>query len=263
MSEEQPLLSAPETPDADEALQLDIAGYEGPLHLLLDLARTQKVDLARISIAALADQYLDFIAEARGLRIDLAAEYLVMAAWLAFLKSRLLIPKPEVAEEDADPAAMEAHLRRRLEHLAQARAAGERLWARAQLGRDVFLFGQPQAIAITRAPVWRDDIYDLMNAYGAHWTRLLAHRAHNVRPRAAYPIEAARKRLEALLDRQLEEWRPIVGLAPPPAEGENAPRPASYVASLLGAALELTRDGHLEMRQGEPFAPLYLKKRAS
>jgi segregation and condensation protein A len=248
-----------EAVEPEDALVLDVAGYEGPLHLLLDLARAQKVDLAKISVAELADQYLAFVSEARATRIDLASEYLVMAAWLTFLKSKLLLPKPKIADDEPDAATLEAHLRKRLEHLSRARAAAERLWARPQLDRDVFLFGAPQPIAITREPVWRDDIYDLMAAYGAHWTRKLAHRAHNVRPRVAYPLDAARKRLEKLLDQQLQEWRPIEQLAPKP-EGET-PR-ASYVASLLGAALELARDGHLDLRQGEPFAPLYLKKRA-
>jgi segregation and condensation protein A len=249
-----------ETPEEGEAsLLLDLDGFEGPLHLLLDLARAQKVDLAKISVAALADQYLVFINEARAKRIDLAADYLVMAAWLTYLKSRLLLPKPEKTDDEPDAATLEAHLRRRLEHLAQARAAAERLWTMPQLNRDVFLFGQPKPIAITRTPVWQASLYDLLSAYGAHWTRVLAHKAHDVRPRAAYPIEAARKRLETLLEHQLDEWRSIDRLAPPAEHGDNAPSPASYIASLLGAALELARDGKLDMRQGEPFSPLYLK----
>jgi segregation and condensation protein A len=255
--EADPAFEAPE--EGDRALLLDLDGFEGPLHLLLDLARTQKVDLAKISVADLADQYLTFINEARAQRIDLAADYLVMAAWLTFLKSRLLLPKPEKADDEPDAETLEAHLRKRLEHLAQARAAAERLWAMPQLNRDVFLFGKPKPVAITRAPVWQASLYDLLGAYGAHWTRVLAHKAHDVRPRAAYPIEAARKRLETLLERQLDEWRTIERLAPPADHGENAPSPASYIASLLGAALELARDGKLEMRQAEAFSPLYLK----
>jgi segregation and condensation protein A len=241
-----------------DGLVLDLDGFEGPLHLLLDLARTQKVDLARISVAALAEQYLHFIIEAREKRIDLAADYLVMAAWLALLKSRLLLPKPEKNADEPDPAAMEAHLRKRLEQLQRARAAAERLWRLPQVGRDVFLFGAPQAVAITRAPVWRDNIYDLLSAYGAHWTRKLAHRSHNVRPRQAYPIEAARKRLEHLLTQQMREWQTLDQLAPSPVADEETPR-ASYIASMLGAALELTRDGKLALRQDGPFTPLYLK----
>ena len=248
----------------DEAgLVVDLDGFEGPLHLLLELARAQKVDMAKISVAALADQYLEFIIEARAKRIDLAADYLVMAAWLALLKSRLLLPKPEKHEDEPDAAEMEAHLRKRLAQLQRARAAAERLWAMPQLGRETFLFGAPQAVAITRAPVWRDNIYDLLSAYGSHWTRKLAHSAHVARPRQAYPIEAARKRLEHLLERQMQEWRAIGDLTPPAAdgaeEGDQTPPKASYVASLLGAALELARDGKLQMRQGEPFSPLYLK----
>lgn len=248
--------------DGEDALLLDLDGFEGPLHLMLELARAQKLDLARISLAALADQYLDFIARARSERIDLAADYLVMAAWLTFLKSRLLLPKTEKESDEPDAAELEAHLRRRLEHLARARAAAERLWAMPQLGRDVFLFGQPQPVAITREPVWQANLYDLLGAYGAHWTRVLAHRAHDVRPRTTYPIEAARKRLETLLAQSLDEWKPIERLAPHPERSENAPTPSSYVASLLGAALELARDGKLEMRQAEPFSSLYLKAAA-
>lgn len=248
--------------EAEEGLILDLDGFEGPLHLLLDLARAQKVDLARISLAALADQYLAFVAEARAKRIDLAADYLVMAAWLTLLKSRLLLPKPEKHEEEPDAAALEAHLRKRLEHLAQARAAAERLWARPQVGRDVFLFGRPHPVAIVRTTRWAGDIYDLMRAYGAHWTRVMAHRAHALRPRPAYPIEAARKRLEDMLARDLQEWRALEELAPPASQGGDAPPRASYMASLLGAALELARDHHLDLRQAAPFAPLYLKARA-
>ncbi|HWA23324.1 MAG TPA: ScpA family protein [Caulobacterales bacterium] len=256
-AEADPAFETPE--EGAGALLLDLDGFEGPLHLLLDLARTQKVDLAKISVAALADQYLSFINQALSQRIDLAADYLVMAAWLTFLKSRLLLPKAQEEAEEPDATTLEAHLRRRLEHLARARAAAERLWAMPQLNRDVFLFGRPQPVAITRAPVWQASLYDLLSAYGAHWTRVLAHKAHDVRPRAAYPIEAARKRLETLLERQMDEWSTIEKLAPPAEHGENAPPPASYIASLLGAALELARDGKLEMRQAEPFSALYLK----
>ncbi|MGE3302176.1 MAG: ScpA family protein [Hyphomonadaceae bacterium] len=260
MSEDAADFEPPEPGEA--ALTVDVDGFEEPLHLLLELARAQKVDLTRISVSALADQYLAFIAEARAKRIDLAADYLVMAAWLAWLKSRLLLPKPELPAEEPDPAALEASLRARLAHLQNARSLAQRLWDMPQLGRDVFLFGRPQAVAITREPVWQASLYELLSAYGAQWTRVLAHRAHNVRPRPAYPIEDARRRLEHLLDTHLKDWRPIETLAPGGAQGPEAPPPASFVASLLGASLELARDGKVDLRQSGPFAPLYLKAHA-
>lgn len=244
--------------DEGEALVLALDGYEGPLHLLLELARDQKVDLAKISVSALADQYLDFIAQAHRQRVDLTADYLVMAAWLTFIKSRLLLPKPERAKDELDADELAALLKRRLEHLEQARAVAQRLWDMPQLDRDVFLRGLKENVAILRTPKWEANLHDLLGSYARQ--RLKEFRStHRVHVRPAYPIEEARRRLETLLESQLEEWRPLQALTPPRATGDNAPPGSSYVASLLGAALELIRDGRLDMRQAEPFAPLYLK----
>ena len=246
--------------DEDEALVLDLGAYEGPLHVLLELAQAQKVDLAKISVSALADQYLDFIARVRAQRMDLAADYLVMAAWLTYLKSRLLLPKPEKHKDELSGDELAALLKKRLEHLEQARAAAARLWDMPQLDRDVFMKGRKENIALVREPVWQAEILDLMKAYTAR--RIKSQRVlHAVKLRPAYPIEDARKRLENMLIQQLDEWRPIQTLTPPMRGGEDAPPQASYVASLLGAALELVRDGRLDMRQSEAFAPLFLKAR--
>jgi len=256
-------VAAPEAREIEEgdALVLDLGAFEGPLHVLLELARAQKVDLARLSISALADQYLAFIANARAREMDLAADYLVMAAWLAYLKSRLLLPKPQSQKEEPAPEELAAQLRRRLENLQVARAVAARLWEMPQIDRDVFLRGQKQAIALVREPVWEASLHDLLKAYAAR--RLKAHRStHAVKPRPAYPIEEARKRLEIMLERQLDEWRPLQSLTPRARGGEHAPPPSSYVASLLSAALELVRDGRLDIRQSAAFEPLLLKARA-
>src|SRR5262249_29785407 len=146
-------------------LVLALDGYEGPLHLLLELARNQKVDLAKISVSALADQYLDFIAQAQVQRVDLAADYLVMAAWLTFIKSRLLLPKPERAKDELDPDDLAALLKRRLEHLEQARAVAQRLWAMPQLDRYVFLRGLTENVAVIRTPKWEANLHDLLGSY--------------------------------------------------------------------------------------------------
>lgn len=239
-----------------ETLVLDLEGYEGPLHALLDLARAQKVDLAQISVARLADQFVAFI---RTARIDLAAEYLVMAAWLTLLKSRLLLPKPERPADEPDPEAMAVHLQLRLQRLAAARAHASALGALMQVERDVFLNGAPQPVAVTRYVEWTASLHDLLGAYGASRTRHIRAQ-HRIAPRRVYTLEAARHRLEALLA-DLDDWRPIGALQPRRERGPDAPAPSSYIASLFGAALELVRDQSLEARQDGQFAPLFLRRR--
>lgn len=242
----------------EETLVLDLDGFEGPLHVLLELARAQKVDLAQIAIAPLVDQYLAFIESARG-RIDLAAEYLVMAAWLTLLKSRLLLPRPERPADEPDPEAIAAHLQARLQRLAEARANAARLGALMQLDRDVFLNAAPQPIAVTMQLEWTASLHDLLHAYCASRTHhIRAH--HRVAAPRVYTLESARHRLEMLLA-ELDDWRPIGALQPRRAAGPDAPPPSSYVASLLGAALELVRDQKLEARQDDQFAPLFLRRR--
>ena len=242
-----------------EALVVDLEGYEGPLHVLLALARNQKVDLLKLSVLKLAEQYLAFVHQARRLRFSLAADYLVMAAWLAYLKSRLLLPKPERPKAEEPPAEeMAAQLAFRLAKLDAMRDAAEALRVRPQLGRDVFGRGDPEAIKIIPSSTLEGDLYGLMSAYidqrkkeqGRHYT-----------PAApkAYPLEAARDRLRSMLP-DMERWTPLAGVAPLETGGEGPSR-ASFVASTLSASLELVKEGLMEARQLEAFADLYLRSR--
>jgi len=253
-------LFAAEQADEGEALMLALDHFEGPLHLLLDLARARKIDVAKVSVGEIADQYLAFIAEARAANMEIAGDYLVMAAWLVVLKSRLLIPKPQLAEDEPDPQTLEAALRRKLVNLAIARAAAKRLNETPQLGRDVFLNGQPQPTVLTKQIVWRADLYELLNAYCAERAKSVRKRAYQTQPRRAFPLETARKRLEQALAR-LEEWRSISAVTPPAEASEDAPPAESYLASTFGAALELAREGKMELRQAEAFAPLFVRAR--
>jgi segregation and condensation protein A len=250
-----------------EALIVDIDGYEGPLHVLLALARSQKVDLMKLSVTRLAEQYLAFVHQARRLRFSLAADYLVMAAWLTYLKSRLLLPKPERPKADEPPAEeMAAQLAFRLAKLDAMRKAAETLKDGAQLGRDVFMRGDPQAIRVIPSSRLEGDLYGLMSAYIAQ-RRKEEGRHYTPRPPQAYPLEDARDRLRHMLP-DLDRWTALSGVAPLPAsfgrgEGEGPSR-ASYVASTLSASLELVKEGTLEARQLEAFADIYLRaKRVS
>jgi segregation and condensation protein A len=243
-----------------EALIVDIDGYEGPLHVLLALARSQKVDLMQLSILKLAEQYLAFVQQARRQQFSLAADYLVMASWLAYLKSRLLLPKPERPKGEEAPAEeIAARLAFRLAKLDAMRNAAEELKTRAQLGRDVFVRGDPEAIKVIPSGRIEGDLYGLMSAYidqrrkeqGRHYT-----------PRApvAYPLEDARERLRRLLP-DMERWTPLTGVAPF-GPSDHGPSRASFVASTLSASLELVKEGTLEARQMEAFADIYLRTKA-
>ncbi len=253
-------VSAAEEAEGGEALQLALDVFEGPLHLLLELARARKIDVAKVSVGEIADQYIAFIAEARTANMEIAGDYLVMAAWLALLKSRLLIPKPDLAEDDPDPQHLEAALRRKLMNLALARAAAKRLDEVPQLGRDVFLNGQPQRTVLTKHTVWRADLYELLNAYCAERTKSVRKRAYRATVRRAFPLESARKKLEQALAK-LEEWRAIDAVTPTSESGPDAPPRESYLASTFGAALELAREGKMELRQADAFAPLFVRAR--
>ena len=243
-----------------EALIVDIEGYEGPLHVLLALARSQKVDLLQLSILKLAEQYLAFVQQARRMRFSLAADYLVMAAWLAYLKSRLLLPKAERAKPEEAPAEeIAARLAFRLAKLDAMRNAAEALKARPQLGREVFVRGDPEAIKVIPSGRIEGDLYSLMSAYISQRKRE-ADRHYTPRPPEAYPLEDARQRLRQLLP-DLERWTPLTGVAPFGPEGQGPSR-ASYVASTLSASLELVKEGALEARQMEAFADIYLRARA-
>ena len=242
-----------------DALVIDIDGYEGPLHVLLALARNQKVDLLQLSITKLADQYLSFVQQARRVRFSLAADYLVMAAWLTYLKSRLLLPKPERPKAEELPAEeMAAQLAFRLAKLDAMRKAADALRDGAQLGREVFVRGDPEAIKVIPSTRLEGDLYGLMSAY-IEQRRKEQGRHYTPRVQQAYPLEDARDRLRHMLP-ELERWTPLTGVAPLKPSGEG-PTQASYVASTLSASLELVKEGALEARQLEAFADIYLRAR--
>jgi len=243
-----------------EALVIDLDGFEGPLHVLLALARTQKVDLLQLSITRLADQYLAFVQAARGLRFALAADYLVMAAWLTYLKSRLMLPKPaRPGGEEPAPQELAAALAFRLAKLDAIRQAVESLKERPQTGRDVFPRGDPEAVTVTGAPRLDADLYGLMQAY-VQIRRRQTSRSYCPRQRIeAYPLEAARLRLKDLIP-ELAAWTPLTGIAP--FRGRDpGPSRASYLASTLSAGLEMVKEGALEARQLDHFTDVYLRAR--
>jgi len=244
-----------------EALIIDLDGYEGPLHVLLALARTQKVDLLKLSILKLAEQYLTFVQQARRLRFSLAADYLVMAAWLAYLKSRLLLPKPDKKTPDEAPAEeIAAALAFRLAKLDLMRKASEAFKERPQLGRDVFTRGDPEAIRVVPSGAIDGDLYGLMRAY-ADQRKQHAARHYRPRPPEAYSLEDARARLRQMLP-ELKAWRTLEAVAPESEPGlDRQPSRASYLASTLSASLELVKEGAMEARQLEHFTDLYLRSR--
>jgi segregation and condensation protein A len=251
--------AANEAAEDGEALIIDLDGYEGPLHVLLALARSQKVDLMQISITRLAEQYLSFVKRARALRFSLAADYLVMAAWLAYLKSRLLLPKVEQPRPEEAPAEeIATRLAFRLAKLEAMREAAERLLAGAQLKRDVFGRGDPEAIRIIPSGQFEGDLYGLMSAYIGQRQKE-AQRSYKPAPPLAYPLEDARERLRRLLP-DLDRWTALNGIAPP-GTPTTGPSRASYLASTLSASLELVKEGEMEARQLEAFADIYLRAR--
>ena len=255
--------AANEAAEDGAALVIDIDGYEGPLHVLLALARSQKVDLLQLSITKLAEQYLAFVQQARRVRFSLAADYLVMAAWLAYLKSRLLLPKPERAKAEEPPAEeMAAQLAFRLAKLDVMRQAVEALKDRPVLKRDVFMRGDPEAVRIVSSTRLEGDLYGLMSAYITQRKR--DHSRHYApRPPTAYPLEDARDRLRSMLPK-MDDWTTLSVVAPVDRylEEEEGPSPASYLASTLAASLELVKEGVLEARQMEAFSEVYLRMRA-
>ncbi|MDB5438051.1 MAG: segregation and condensation protein [Caulobacteraceae bacterium] len=261
MSEELNLDTGLDEIEAADILLIDIDGYEGPLHLLLMLARKQKVDLLSLSITRLADQYLAFVREARARSFSLAADYLVMAAYLAYLKSRLLLPKlARPAEEAIEPEAAAAQLSFQLAKLEAMRAAAEALKARPALGTDLFGRGDPEAVRIIPSGRIEGDLYSLMAAYIGQRKREQG-RAYRPTLPNAYPLEAARERLRELLP-ELRRWTTLAHAAPSADEApEGGPSRASFLASTLSASLELVKEGQLETRQTKAFADLYLRAR--
>jgi segregation and condensation protein A len=240
-------------PADDAALYLELDGWEGPLDLLLDLARRQKVDLRQISILALVDQYLDYIDRAEALRLEIAADYLVMAAWLAYLKSALLLPKEE--QEEPSPEELALRLQLRLQRLGSMREAAARLLARDRIGRDVFLRGAPEGLRIDRVNAWQCDWYALVHAYGQVKLRTEPV-VHMVRDRMVMTLDSAIDRVSAMLGVTLD-WMELREFLPAHAD-QRLQR--SALASSFVAALELARLGKAELRQEDAFGPLHLRR---
>jgi segregation and condensation protein A len=245
-------------PGPGDTLVVDVEGFEGPLDLLLALARTQKVDLGKISVLALAQQYLDFIAEARRLRLEIAADYLVMAAWLAFLKSKLLLPAEKSEEGEPTGEELAALLAFRLKRLHAMREASAQLMTRKRLGRDVFGRGLPEPIRIIRKSTYEANVYDLLKAY-SHQRQRTAIRTWHIRPRAVWSLKEARGELERLLGIACD-WAPLDQLLVEFLVEPELRKTA--LASSFTATLEMTREGALEIRQEKSFATLMIRRRA-
>lgn len=240
-------------PGQDEALYLELDGWEGPMDLLLDLARRQKVDLRQISILALVDQYLTYIERAEALRLELAADYLVMAAWLAYLKSSLLLPKDEQEEPSAEELALRLQLR--LQRLGAMREAAARLMARDRIGRDVFLRGAPEGLRVDRKTQWQCDTFSLIQAYGQVKART-APRIYHVADRPVMSLDSAIERVSAMLGVTLD-WMDLVDFLPRDAEPRLR---RSALASSFVAALELARLGQAEIDQVEIFGTMRIRR---
>lgn len=248
--------------EPEEVFAIDVDGFEGPLHLLLDLARRQKVDLLHVSILELANQYLGFIEDARDKRIDLAADYLLMASWLAYLKSRLLLPKPEAnTADESDGDDMAAKLAFRLRRLDAMREAGEALLDGAILGRDVFTRGAPEQPSVIKTTEYDTSMWHLMQAFGGIRQRKAKAAPHTLEKQYVLPLESARDTLRNLR-MKLNEWATLDSIRAQITDvGEDVP-PRSVTASVFAAALELTRDGEVDVRQDSHFGPLYLRGKA-
>lgn len=247
--------------DEGESLLIDIDGYEGPLHLLLELARKQKVDLARISILELAEQYIAFIKNAQDLRIELAADYLVMASWLAYLKSRLIIPKEGVEELMPEADELAAHLAFRLQRLEAMRRAASGLFRLPQEGQDVFKRGMPEGLRSRTTPLWNAEIFDILQAYGASRSRSII-KNHKLPKPLVLSLEGARARLKRAilaLSSGSDNWTSLESLLPTEDEFDKDIPLSSIKASSLLASLELTKEGHMELRQTGAFAPIFVR----
>jgi segregation and condensation protein A len=241
----------------DDALIIEVDGFEGPLDLLLALARTQKVDLAKISILKLADQFLAFVETVRRRDLELAADYLVMAAWLAYLKSRLVLPQANT-EEVASAEDAAAMLRWRLQRLEQMRSAAARLMARERLGRDVFARGNPESIVVVRTRNYVDTLYDLLNAYSQQRIKTAGLNVYELVRPPVLLIEEARERIERVMGK-MPQWSLLTKFLP--QDWNAGPRRRSALASMFSACLEMTRDGKLEIRQLTTFGELFIKDR--
>lgn len=244
---------------ADETLVVAVDGFEGPLDLLLSLARSQKVDLAKISILKLAEQYLEFIDQAKKMNLELAADYLVMAAWLAFLKSRLILPQPETASGEPSADELAARLRWRLQRLDAMRESAARLMAGDRLGREIFARGCPEPVNIVKLRTYKDTLFDLLTAYAAERVKTMRGKDYQLKTSPVMLIEQARERLETMLGK-IPDWSGLTALLP--TDWSGGLRRRSAVASMLVACLEMARDGKVELRQMAPFEEIFVKDHA-
>ncbi len=247
--------------DDGEGLQLDIDGYEGPLHLLLELARKQKVDLARISILELAEQYIAFIKNAQDLRIELAADYLVMASWLAYLKSRLILPREGDDELMPEADELAAHLAFRLQRLEAMRIAAKGLFRLPQIGQAVYKRGMPEGLRSRTTPLYEAEMFDILQAYGNSRSRE-GIKNHKVPKPLVFALEDARARLKRAimgLSSGADDWTALDSLLPTKAEFQDDIPVQSIRASSLLAGLELAKEGDVELRQTGAFTPIYVR----
>jgi segregation and condensation protein A len=245
-------------PPGDEIMYVDVDGYEGPLDLLLDLARRQKVDLAHISVLALAEQYLAFIETVREKRIEIAADYLVMAAWLAYLKSRLMVPQ---AASDDEPTGemMAALLQFRLKRLEAMRLAAQRLMNRSLLGQTVFVRGAPEPITVRRTSLWEASLFDLLKAYATQRERGIP-TDYTPRERNVWSLQDARDILNRLIGDNMD-WVPLDAYLAQYLQ--TAEERVTAIASTFASSLELARQGQVELRQTLAFGPLFVRRRKS
>jgi segregation and condensation protein A len=241
-------------PAEEEAFVVNIGGYEGPLDVLLVLARNQKVDLKRISILELVEQYLGFIQEARRLKLEIAADYLVMAAWLAYLKSRLLLPDEKT--EDGQPSAQELAMRLQLQlqRLEAIRDCSARLMGSDRIGRDIFMRGQPEPLKIFKKRAYDSTLYELLKAY-AEIAQKIGAKSYAPKRRVIFALDEALHRLQRIIGMAIE-WTDIAAFLPD--EGDSEYR-RSLLASTFLATLEMTRQGMAELQQLETFGPLYVR----
>jgi segregation and condensation protein A len=244
----------------EDTLFIAVDGFEGPLDLLLTLARNQKVDIAKISILKLADQYLEFIESAKKMNLELAADYLVMAAWLAYLKSRLILPQPPNADGEPTADEMATRLRWRLQRLEAMRQAAARLMGGDRLDRDVFARGDPEPINVIKLRTYKDSLYDLLTAYATQRVKKMGGKTYRPVHAPVLAIEEARERLERMLGR-ISDWSGLGRLRP--FEWSGGTRRRSALASTLLACLELARDGKVEIRQMAPFEEVYVRDRVA
>jgi segregation and condensation protein A len=252
--------SEPPAPPGSTDLVVALDGFDGPIDLLLNLAKEQKVDLSTIAILPLAEQYLAYIASARTLRLEIAADYLVMAAWLAYLKSRLLLPAPPAADEgQPDPAAMAEALKFQLLRLEAMQKAAKQIQDRPQLGADIFQRGAPEPMKVEDKPVYFLPIQDLLTAIAAPLRRRKPE-SYNIAPTRLYSMEESVERMRGMFG-VMPSWSVLRSFMPEVARDMPLLEQRSAIASTFAATLELVKNGELEVRQDGTFAPIYVRQK--